>query len=79
MMRYRPLGRTGLIVSVLGFGGAPLGMDGYLGPYDPLSSEAEAASALNRALDLGVNYIDTAPYYRLSEEIIGRAVSASEF
>jgi len=57
---------------MLGFGGAPLGMGGYLGPYEPLSSEAEAASALNRALDLGVNYIDTAPIQFDTEELYGR-------
>ncbi len=59
-MRYRTLGRTGLRVSEVGFGGAPLG--------DP--------EVLLYALDRGINYVDTAPCYRGggSEEAIGVAL-----
>ena len=48
-MRYRMLGKTGLRVSVIGFGGIRL----------PEASQEQACAALNRALDLGVNFIDT--------------------
>ncbi len=60
-MRYRELGRTGLKVSVIGFGGIKL----------PKVSEEEAVDALNRALDLGINFIDTARDYGDSERKIG--------
>lgn len=63
-MELRPLGDTGLRVSSLGFGAMQLG--------DPRCSEAEAATLLNAVLDLGVNLIDTARSYGLSEERIGR-------
>ena len=69
-MQRRPLGRTGLEVSILGFGGAPLG-DEYGG-----ITEAEGAAAVHHALDHGVNFIDVAPYYgrTLAEERLGRAL-----
>jgi aryl-alcohol dehydrogenase-like predicted oxidoreductase len=56
-MHYRKLGRTGLEVSDIGFGAWAIG--GGWGPQD----EAESLAALNRALDLGVNFIDTAAGY----------------
>ena len=56
-MRYRPLGRTGLSLSVLGFGASPLG--GVFGPVDA----DEATRAVRLALDRGVNYFDVSPYY----------------
>lgn len=62
----RTLGRTGLAVSVLGFGGAPIG---YLE-----TEQKQVASILNRLLDEGVNLIDTAASYRGSEEAIGKAI-----
>lgn len=75
-MRYRRLGRTGLAVSEVSLGTVELGMDygmpvagEHLRP-----SEAQAARLLNRALDLGVNFIDTARAYGASEEVIGRAL-----
>lgn len=72
-MRYNSLGSTGLRVSEIGFGAAPLG-DEY-GKADP----REMAHALNFALDNGINIIDVAPYYgrglaetRLGEILQGR-------
>jgi aryl-alcohol dehydrogenase-like predicted oxidoreductase len=62
-METRPLGRTGLNVSVLGFGGSPAA---YLKP-----DETELAGMLNRLLDAGVNAIDTAAMYPGSEKFIG--------
>ncbi len=60
-MQYRPLGQTGLNVSVIGFGAIKL----------PQVTEEQACAALNRALDLGINFIDTARNYRDSEHKIG--------
>ncbi|WP_309894121.1 aldo/keto reductase [Archangium sp.] len=65
-MIRRPLGSTGLQVSVLGFGAGPVG--------DPGLSEAEAEALLNGVLDAGINLLDTAPSYGQSEERIGRAL-----
>lgn len=65
-MEYRKLGKSGLNVSVLGFGGSELG-------YDRVSLTA-AKKLLNEALDQGVNVIDTAECYLTSEELIGEAV-----
>lgn len=64
-MEYRALGETGMAVSVLGFGGIKL----------PKAGPEEAARALNRALDLGVNFVDTARGYNDSEAKIGRALA----
>jgi aryl-alcohol dehydrogenase-like predicted oxidoreductase len=75
-MHYRRLGHTGLRVSEIGLGTAELGLDygvpvagEHLRPADE-----QAARLLNRALDLGVSFIDTARSYGASEEIIGRAL-----
>ncbi|HMN97023.1 MAG TPA: aldo/keto reductase [Phycisphaerales bacterium] len=60
-------GRTGLMVSRIGFGAAPIGL---------LETErAEATRLLNLLLDRGVNLVDTAAGYRGSEETIGAAIS----
>ncbi len=62
----RRLGRTGLEVSLLGFGAAPIGY---------LETDQQRASALlNHLLDQGLNLIDTAAAYAGSEEAIGKAV-----
>jgi 1-deoxyxylulose-5-phosphate synthase len=77
-MNYRRLGRTGLQVSEIGLGTVELGLDygvpvagEHLRP-----SEQQAARLLNQALDLGVNFIDTARAYGASEEVIGRALKS---
>ncbi len=77
-MNYRRLGRTGLQVSEISLGTVELGLDygvpvagEHLRP-----AEAEAARLLNRALDLGVNFIDTARAYGASEEVIGRGLKS---
>ena len=77
-MNYRRLGRTGLQVSEIGLGAVELGLDygvpvagEHLRP-----AEADAARLLNRALDLGVNFIDTARAYGVSEEVIGRSLKS---
>ncbi|MFP2958398.1 aldo/keto reductase [Myxococcus sp. 1LA] len=63
-MERRPLGRTGLQVSVLGFGAGHVG--------GPELTETEASALLKGVLDAGINFIDTAPGYGASEERIGR-------
>lgn len=65
-MERRTLGKTGLEVSVLGFGAAEIG---YMGVELP-----EVERMLNAALDAGLNVIDTAASYVDSEEKIGKAV-----
>ncbi|HTB13512.1 MAG TPA: aldo/keto reductase [Bryobacteraceae bacterium] len=69
-MEFRTLGRTGLEVSKLGFGGSPLGNE--FGETDPL----EAERAVHCAIDLGINYFDVAPYYgrTLAETRLGTAL-----
>jgi len=64
-MMKRRLGRTGLMVSVIGFGGIKL----------PLVDRVTLNKILNRALDLGINFFDTARRYGDSEEKIGEAIS----
>ena len=75
-MNYRRLGRTGLQVSEIGLGTVELGLDyGVPVAGEHLRPpEEHAARLLNQALDLGVNFIDTARAYGASEEIIGRAL-----
>ena len=74
-MQYKQLGRTGLRASVIGYGGAVLGIPYYLASQDPADAVNQAAyrDALERALALGINYFDTAPGYGngLSERIYG--------
>src|SRR5947208_10522290 len=78
VMRIRILGRTGLRVSEVGFGGAPAGIPHYIEAWDTgAAAERESvARALDRALDLGINYLDTAPGYGAGagEEIYGAVV-----
>ena len=61
----RPLGRTGLAVSPIGFGGAPLGIEGYLmaDRRDSDAFRARAAAAVGAALEAGITLFDTAPGY----------------
>lgn len=69
-MKYRPLGRTGLNVSILAFGGSSLGS-----VFDKID-ESEGVRAVHTAIDLGINLIDTAPFYGLTkaETVLGRAL-----
>ena len=77
-MQYRTLGRTGLRVSEIGFGGAQVGIPNYMEQWDPAGATEQATiiAALNHALDIGLNYVDTAPGYGngISEEILGRVI-----
>ncbi|MBR9999061.1 MAG: aldo/keto reductase [Cyclobacteriaceae bacterium] len=69
-MKYRPFGKTGVDVSVIGFGGWALGSHWGLQP------ESDSIQALNTAIDLGINFIDTAIAYGdgKSEKVIGRVL-----
>jgi aryl-alcohol dehydrogenase-like predicted oxidoreductase len=69
-MEYTVLGRTGLRVSRVGFGGGGIGQ--VWGP----TTEAESVQAVHRALDLGVNFFDVAPSYGhgKAEEVLGIAL-----
>jgi len=64
-MMKRRLGKTGLMVSIIGFGAIKL----------PLVDKKTSHETLNRALDLGINFFDTARSYGDSEEKIGSAIS----
>lgn len=70
-MQYREFGKLGWKVSEIGFGAWAIGGDMW-GPQD----DAESLRALHRALDLGVNFVDTAQGYGKghSEELIGRVL-----
>jgi L-galactose dehydrogenase len=69
-VRYKPLGRTGLNVSVIGFGASPLGNE--FGAVDP----GEGERAVHAAIENGINFFDVAPYYgrTLAEERLGAAL-----
>jgi aryl-alcohol dehydrogenase-like predicted oxidoreductase len=68
-MRTRPLGRTGMQVSEIGFGAWGIGGAQWIGARDE-----ESRRALHRAIDLGVNLVDTALAYGNghSERLVGR-------
>jgi aryl-alcohol dehydrogenase-like predicted oxidoreductase len=68
-MQYRRLGRTGLSVSEIGYGAWGIGGSAWVGAH-----EDKSVRALHRAIELGVNFIDTARGYGESERIVGRVV-----
>lgn len=70
MTRFTTLGRTGLRVSVAGLG---CGGHSRLGQTYG-ASESESVAVVERALDLGINFIDTARGYR-TEPIVGKAIA----
>ena len=77
-MHYRRLGRTGLLVSDIGFGsleiGRPWGLRSADDPGLPPPLE-DVERLMNRVLDLGINFIDTAAAYEDSEERIGQTIA----
>ncbi|HWQ53058.1 MAG TPA: aldo/keto reductase [Bryobacteraceae bacterium] len=76
MLARRTFGRTGLQVSVISLGTVELGLDYGIAPQagEGRPDDAEAARLLHRALDLGINLIDTARAYGESERRIGSAL-----
>ena len=69
-MKTRTLGRTGLRVGELSLGG--LFVASFASPLDT------ARATVSRALDLGISYIDTAPTYGNSEEVLGQALAGEK-
>ena len=73
------LGNTGLEISRVGFGAWALGGSNYDWGWGAQDDE-QSIAAIHHALDLGVNWIDTAAQYGFghSEEVVGRAVYSYE-
>jgi aryl-alcohol dehydrogenase-like predicted oxidoreductase len=74
----RQLGNSDLQLTAIGFGAWAIGGGNWEFAWGP-QDDNESIAAIHRALDLGVNWIDTAAVYGLghSEEVVGRAVKSS--
>ncbi len=72
----RRLGQSELEITPVGIGTAPIGSTPDWRIYWGPQSEADAVRAIEAAIDLGVNWIDTAPFYGWgrAEQIVGRAL-----
>jgi aryl-alcohol dehydrogenase-like predicted oxidoreductase len=75
MMHTRKLGNSDLNITAVGFGAWAIGGAGYDFGWGP-QEDADSIAAIHRALELGVNWIDTAAVYGIghSEEVVGRAL-----
>lgn len=74
-MNYRTLGKTGLTVSEIGFGAWAIGGDEW-GPVN----DNHSIAAMEKAVELGVNFIDTADVYGLghSEKLVAQVIKNEE-
>jgi aryl-alcohol dehydrogenase-like predicted oxidoreductase len=75
-MQYRKLGDTELVFSVVGVGTWAMGGSGWKFSWGPQDDE-QSIRTIRKALDAGINWIDTAAVYGLghSEEVVGRALA----
>lgn len=75
-MRKRRLGNSDLYLTTVGLGTWAIGGGGWDYAWGP-QDDAESIATIHRALDLGINWIDTAAVYGLghSEEIVGKAIA----
>jgi aryl-alcohol dehydrogenase-like predicted oxidoreductase len=77
-MKLRKLGRTGLDISPIAFGGATITYTHKSANWDPRSDEGRkvVVNTLHHALDRGINYIDTSPLYGdgYSESMVGEVM-----
>ena len=82
-MEYRPLGSSGLTVSTLSLGTVALGIPyGFIpdapetgtAEQEPPPSLSESIQLIHKAIDSGINFIDTARGYGRSEEVLGQAL-----
>jgi len=73
-MKTHVFGKTGLDITTVGFGAWAIGGPGYAFGWGP-QDDNESVAAIERAVDLGINWVDTAPVYGLghSEDVVGRA------
>jgi len=78
-MHTRQLGRTDIHITHIGLGAWAIGGGDYQYGWGA-QDDQQSISAIKRALDLGINWIDTAPIYGLgrSEEIVGKAIKGRE-
>src|ERR1700684_391054 len=73
----RALGNSDLQLTSIGFGAWAIGGGNWEFAWGP-QDDAESVSAIHRALELGINWIDTAAVYGLghSEEVVGKALKS---
>ncbi len=73
-MEYRQLGKSDLSVSVIGYGAWGIGGE----PFWNTEGEESSIRSIEKAIDLGINFYDTAPVYGFgySEELLGRALQS---
>lgn len=82
MIPQRPLGNQGLVVSAQGLG--CMGMTAFYGDFDRAAQEPESLKTIAKALELGINFLDTAWIYQsfgaggggnyANEELVGKAI-----
>ena len=75
-MHTRRLGNSDLDITLVGFGAWAIGGGDWLFGWGP-QDDADSVKAIHRAVDLGINWIDTAAAYGLghSEEVVARAAA----
>ncbi len=76
LMKYRPLGKTGLKVSEVGFGAWQIGGNAHGNSYGP-TDDRTSKLAIEKALEMGCNFFDTADVYGHghSEQLLGEVLS----